>query len=47
MLKTCIRLVLALAWLTVGVGALKIYRIGGSSLPVPELAEGVESVQCG
>ena len=45
MLKTCIRLVLAFAWLTGGADALTIYRIGGSSLPVPELAEGVEFVQ--
>ena len=47
MLKTCIRLVLAFVWLTSGADALTIYRIGGSSLPVPELAEGVESVQHG
>ena len=47
MLKTCIRLVLMLAWLTGGVDALTIYRIGDSLLPVPELAEGVESVQHG
>ena len=45
MLKTCIRLVLAFAWLTSGADALTIYRIGGSSLPVPELGEGVEFVQ--
>ena len=45
MLKTCIRPVLALAWLTGGADALTIYRIGGSSLPVPELAEGMEFVQ--
>ena len=45
MLKTCIRLVLALAWLTSGADALTIYRIGGSALPRPELAEGVEFVQ--
>ena len=45
MLKTCIRLVLALAWLTSGADALTIYRIGGSSLPRPELEEGVEFVQ--
>ena len=45
MLKTSIRLVLALAWLASGADALTIYRIGGSSLPVPELAEGVEFVQ--
>ena len=45
MLKTCIRLVLALAWLTGGADALTIYRIGGSSLPRPELDEGVEFVQ--
>ena len=45
MLKTCIRLVLMLAWLTGGADVLTIYRIGGSSLPVPELAEGVEFVQ--
>ena len=44
-LKTCIRLVLALTWLTGEVDALTIYRIGGSSLPVLELAEGVEFVQ--
>ena len=45
MLKTSIRLVLAFAWLASGADALTIYRIGGSSLPVPELAEGVEFVQ--
>ncbi|MYK41804.1 MAG: hypothetical protein F4049_16495, partial [Gemmatimonadetes bacterium] len=45
MLKACIRLVLTLAWLTGEADALTIYRIGGSSLPVPELAEGVEFVQ--
>ena len=45
MLDTCIRLVLALACLTGGADALTVYRIGGSSLPVPELAEGVEFVQ--
>ncbi len=36
---------LALAWLTSGADALTIYRIGGSSLPRPELAAGVEFVQ--
>ena len=42
MLTACI---FALAWLTSSADALTIYRIGGSSLPVPELAEGVEFVQ--
>ena len=45
MLKTYIRLVLALAWLTSTADALTVYRIGGASLPKPELAEGVEFVQ--
>lgn len=36
---------LALAWLAGGADALTVYRIGGSSLPQPELAEGVEFVQ--
>ena len=42
MLTACI---FALAWLASGADALTIYRIGGSSLPRPELAEGVEFVQ--
>ena len=36
---------LVLAWLTSGTDALTIYRIGGASLPRPELAAGVEFVQ--
>ena len=44
MLTSCI---FALVWLTSSADALTIYRIGGSSLPQPELAEGVESVQHG
>ncbi len=43
MLKTCIRLVLMLAWLTGAANALTIYPIGGLPLPRSELAEGVES----
>ena len=42
MLTACI---FALACLASGADALTIYRIGGSSLPRPELAEGVEFVQ--
>ena len=41
-ITTCI---LALVCLTGGADALTIYRIGGASLPRPELAEGVEFVQ--
>ena len=44
MLTAC---VFALVFLTGAADALTIYRIGGSSLPQPELAEGMESVQHG
>ena len=37
--------VLAVVWSATGAEALTVYRIGGSSLPQPELAEGVNFVQ--
>ena len=43
MLKTLAAL--AVAWSATEAEALTVYRIGGSSLPQPELAEGVEFVQ--